>query len=386
MPRHIQVVNPVTQRESPYHDQVYQKIADLQAPFQRYVPWLPYPRLGVAELEPPSNGTMCGFVNSGGAGNIWSTTLDCGAQSAGVIESVVFENYGQPTGYCNHLKASPTCSKDVTAVVAAACVGKAACTLLSSDATFGAAPCAASRLAVEVTCSNKAVTTFTYWDFKFLGGWGARWDVRRPWRHASARAAPTNQPSRASVHSRATPPPPPLRRGHDGFPACGECERPHRDPELFDHPAVDVGRQRRPLVLPRRSSRFVWITCAAVTPRFVMPPPTATTTWSLSLSHSPPRGGMGLRAGDCACGSDGARRRRLLRAPARACEAPRAWLAATQPPRRASRRDLRLHAWRVVSNFNRRSLPARSTLSRAASSMRRDARILASISPSRTGR
>ena len=87
MPRHIQVVNPVTQRESPYHDQVYQKIADLQAPFQRYVPWLPYPRLGVAELEPPSNGTMCGFVNSGGAGNIWSTTLDCGAQSAGVSVS-----------------------------------------------------------------------------------------------------------------------------------------------------------------------------------------------------------------------------------------------------------------------------------------------------------
>ena len=30
------VVNPVTQRESPYHDAVYQKIADLGAPYQRY--------------------------------------------------------------------------------------------------------------------------------------------------------------------------------------------------------------------------------------------------------------------------------------------------------------------------------------------------------------
>ena len=155
----------MTCRESPYHDQVYQKIADLGAPFQRYVPWLPYPRLGIAELEPPSTGSLCGFVNSGNAGGIWSTTLDCGAQGAGTIDGVVFANYGQPTGFCNALKASANCSKDVSAVVSAACVGKAACTLTSNDATFGAAPCAGSRLAVEVTCSNKSVTTFTYWDF-----------------------------------------------------------------------------------------------------------------------------------------------------------------------------------------------------------------------------
>ena len=156
----------MTCKESPYHDQVYQKIADLGAPFQRYVPWLPYPRLGIAELEPPSTGSLCGFVNSGNAGGIWSTTLDCGAQGAGTIDGVVFANYGQPTGFCNALKASATCSKDVSSVVAAACVGKAACTLTSNDATFGAAPCAGSRLAVEVTCSNKSVTTFTYWNFE----------------------------------------------------------------------------------------------------------------------------------------------------------------------------------------------------------------------------
>jgi hypothetical protein len=161
-------VNPVTSRESPYHDAVYQKIADLGAPYQRYVPWLPYPRMGIAELEPPSHGGLCGFVNSGGPANIWSTTLDCGAQGAGVIDSVVFANYGKPTGFCNSLAADAGCSKDVKAAVAAACVGKAACTLLSSDATFGAAPCSGSRLAVEVTCSNKAVDTFTYWDFRLL--------------------------------------------------------------------------------------------------------------------------------------------------------------------------------------------------------------------------
>ena len=120
--------------------------------------------MGIAELEPPSHGGLCGFVNSGGPGNIWSTTLDCGSRGAGTIDSVVFADYGLPKGFCNALQAG-SCTKDVKAAVAAACVGKAACTLLSSDATFGAAPCGGNRLAVEVTCSNKAVSTFTYWNF-----------------------------------------------------------------------------------------------------------------------------------------------------------------------------------------------------------------------------
>ena len=160
------VVNPVTSRESPYHDQVYDKIAKLGAPYQRYVPWLPYPRMGIAELEPPSTGSMCGFVNSGGQGNIWSTTLDCGKYGAGTIDSVVFADYGKATGFCNALKSDSKCTKDVSAAVSSACVGKASCTLLSSDETFGASPCGGNRLAVEVTCSNKAVKTFTYWDFE----------------------------------------------------------------------------------------------------------------------------------------------------------------------------------------------------------------------------
>ena len=162
------VVNPVTCRESPYHDAVYQKIADLKAPYQRYVPWLPYPRLGIAELERPSRGGLCGFVNSGGpraSGGMWNTTLDCGRRGLGTIDSVVFANYGHPTGYCNSLKATPACSKDVSATVAAACVGKASCTLTSNDETFGAAPCADARLAVEVTCSANHSALFTYWDF-----------------------------------------------------------------------------------------------------------------------------------------------------------------------------------------------------------------------------
>jgi hypothetical protein len=50
------VVNPLLLRGSPIHDAAYQSLADLGADYVRYVPWLPYPRLAVAELEPPAPG------------------------------------------------------------------------------------------------------------------------------------------------------------------------------------------------------------------------------------------------------------------------------------------------------------------------------------------
>ncbi len=50
------VVNPPLERGSKIHDQVYKGMRDLQCDYVRYVPWLPYPRLGVAELEPPKDG------------------------------------------------------------------------------------------------------------------------------------------------------------------------------------------------------------------------------------------------------------------------------------------------------------------------------------------
>ena len=47
------VVNPPLRRGTPVHDNAFKALRDLQADYVRYVPWLPYPRLGVAELEPP---------------------------------------------------------------------------------------------------------------------------------------------------------------------------------------------------------------------------------------------------------------------------------------------------------------------------------------------
>ncbi len=50
------VVNPPLQRGSAIHNRAFAELTQLGADFVRYVPWLPYPKLGVAELEPPANG------------------------------------------------------------------------------------------------------------------------------------------------------------------------------------------------------------------------------------------------------------------------------------------------------------------------------------------
>jgi hypothetical protein len=50
------VVNPPLRRGSAIHDRVFESLHDLGADYVRYVPWLPYPKLAVAELEPPANG------------------------------------------------------------------------------------------------------------------------------------------------------------------------------------------------------------------------------------------------------------------------------------------------------------------------------------------
>jgi hypothetical protein len=50
------VVNPPLQRGTPVHDNALKALHDLGADYVRYVPWLPYPKLGVAELEPPRDG------------------------------------------------------------------------------------------------------------------------------------------------------------------------------------------------------------------------------------------------------------------------------------------------------------------------------------------
>jgi Glycosyl hydrolases family 39 len=50
------VVNPMLRQGSPIHDGSFAAVKDLGADYVRYVPWFPYPKLAVAELEPPTRG------------------------------------------------------------------------------------------------------------------------------------------------------------------------------------------------------------------------------------------------------------------------------------------------------------------------------------------
>lgn len=51
------VVTPLMGHESPMSGPIWKALRDLHANYVRYVPWLPYPRLAVAELQPPVNET-----------------------------------------------------------------------------------------------------------------------------------------------------------------------------------------------------------------------------------------------------------------------------------------------------------------------------------------
>src|ERR1700742_5028354 len=49
------VVNPPLRRGSSIHDPSFAALAALGCDYVRYVSWLPYPKLGVAELRPPAD-------------------------------------------------------------------------------------------------------------------------------------------------------------------------------------------------------------------------------------------------------------------------------------------------------------------------------------------
>ena len=49
------VTNPMLNPGAPIHDASFAALKALGADYVRYVPWLPYPKIAVAELEPPTN-------------------------------------------------------------------------------------------------------------------------------------------------------------------------------------------------------------------------------------------------------------------------------------------------------------------------------------------
>lgn len=144
---------------------------------QRFVPWLPYPGVGVGALDPPTTGYLCGPANWIRGGQTLPITLDCGPMG-GTITGVPFASFGRPSGSCGAYAVDASCHAPTSAaVVAAACVGKASCTLATAPGgnAFGPPPCAgATWLATQVTCSN-ASAVHAHWDLRAADAFFSDW-------------------------------------------------------------------------------------------------------------------------------------------------------------------------------------------------------------------
>ena len=101
-----------------------------------------------------AGGTVCGTMYE--LGNL---TLAC--EGGGVFDDVAFASFGTPAGDCSSgLTRNATCDAPASvAAVRAACVGRAACTLLANASVFGGSdPCPGTRKSLAVAllgkCSN----------------------------------------------------------------------------------------------------------------------------------------------------------------------------------------------------------------------------------------
>jgi hypothetical protein len=150
------VVNPQLRRGATMHDNAFKAIKTLQADYVRFVPWLPYPMLGVAELQPPAGKTVCGTVPSSET----ALYLEC-YQST--IQEVVFAAYGTPGGQCGAFTHGECDARNASDIVQKYCVGQLSCLVPTN--VFGN-PCAAAYLSVEVSCANTPNKTF--WDFTLI--------------------------------------------------------------------------------------------------------------------------------------------------------------------------------------------------------------------------
>ncbi len=153
-------MNPLTVPGSPIHDQVFAGLKALQTEMTRFVPWFPYPRLGVAQLQAPEVNPQCNVVPED-----QPLYLSCSPQS--IINEVQFASYGTPAGRCGAFELGTCHLENSIALLTAACVGKNNCTFTLAAPQWPD-PCVGTSkwLAAQVHCS--AQTNNTHWNFTLL--------------------------------------------------------------------------------------------------------------------------------------------------------------------------------------------------------------------------
>jgi hypothetical protein len=110
---------------------MFASLKQLNAEYTRYTAWYPYPKLVVAELDPPSGLFQCGNV-----GEDFSINLSC-EQGGGVISKVDFASYGTSSGACGQMKQGTCHAANSSDIVQKMCLGKQKCSVPAAVDLFG---------------------------------------------------------------------------------------------------------------------------------------------------------------------------------------------------------------------------------------------------------
>ncbi|CAF0998374.1 unnamed protein product, partial [Rotaria magnacalcarata] len=156
------VTNPLATREfSPVHQQVFANLKQLNAEYTRYAVWFPYPKLAVAELDPPSGIFQCGNV-----GENFSVNLSC-EQNGGVISQVDFASYGTSAGACGQMQQGTCHAANSSEIIQRVCIGQKTCSIPATSDIFGD-PCKGipKRLLIQIQCNPPQNNT--YYNFNYL--------------------------------------------------------------------------------------------------------------------------------------------------------------------------------------------------------------------------
>ncbi len=126
------VANPLLSRQfSPIYKQIFASLKQLNAEYTRYAVWFPYPKLAVAELDPPSGLFQCSNV-----GEKFSINLSC-EQGGGVISKVDFASYGTSSGACGQMKQGVCHAANSSEIVQRVCIGQKECSVPATPDLFG---------------------------------------------------------------------------------------------------------------------------------------------------------------------------------------------------------------------------------------------------------
>lgn len=126
------VANPLVSRQfSSISKEIFANLAQLNAEFVRYAAWYPYPKMGVAELDPPSGLLQCYNV-----GENFSVYLSC-RQSGGIINKVDFASYGTASGVCGQMRKGTCHASKSLDIIQQVCIGQEECSVPVTNDLFG---------------------------------------------------------------------------------------------------------------------------------------------------------------------------------------------------------------------------------------------------------